>query len=296
LAGKTEPPRVIQQTILPESRNVVIASAPLRFGTMLSAEMLNEAAWPTASVPADSFASKQALMAGGQRTVLSAIAKNEPILASKISGPGQRASLSVMIEEGKNAVTIRVDDVLGVAGFVQPDDRVDVLLTRNDHNAGGAPSGSPYTDVLLQNIRVLAIDQLADRHTQAKPVKAVTLEVDMAEAQKLVLAASVGQLSLSLRRAGFMQTTEVRRIGLKDLPTSRAPELPAPPPIEKAPDRGPAVTIIRGTTERKEYDVSGEVKHSGALLPLLARQGLNTAEARTETDADEEAIKQSQPR
>jgi pilus assembly protein CpaB len=149
--------------------------------------------------------------------------------------------------------------VLGVAGFVQPDDRVDVLLTRNEQNAaqGGPASISPYTDLLLQNVRVLAVDQIADRATQAKPAKAVTLEVDTADAQKLVLAASIGQLSLALRRAGWSQIGEARRIGLEDLPRSRpvpvesATTAPAEPSVE----RGPTVTVFRAT-ERKQYDVS----------------------------------------
>jgi pilus assembly protein CpaB len=176
--------------------------------------------------------------------VLHAIAENEPILASKITAPGQRASLSVVIEEGKKAVTIRVDDVLGVAGFVQPDDRVDVLLTRTARGADESREGSAYTDVLLQDIRVLAIDQLADRNTQAKPARAVTVEVDTADAQKLVLAASVGQLSLALRRAGGSHVGEAQRIGIEDLLRSKS----------AAGGAKPVVTVTRAT-DRKQYQV-----------------------------------------
>jgi pilus assembly protein CpaB len=95
------------------------------------------------------------------------------------------------------AVTIRVNDVEGVAGFVLPGDRVDVMLTRQQDKAVAA------ADVVLQNVRVLAIDQLADERTE-KPsvVKAVTLEVEVTAAQKLALAATVGTLSLALRKAG----------------------------------------------------------------------------------------------
>ncbi len=224
-------------------RSVIVAARALPFGTKLSAAALQERQWPAGSVPEGTFTSIASLT-DGERVVLSGIAKGEPIFASKITGPGQRASLSVVIDEGKKAVTIRVDDVLGVAGFVQPDDRVDILLTRMTRGAAENREGSAYTDVLLQDIRVLATDQLADRNTQAKPAKAVTVEVDTADAQKLVLAASVGQLSLALRRAGGTHVGETQRIGIEDLLKS------------KSADTGdkPVVTVTRAT-DRKQYQV-----------------------------------------
>ena len=95
------------------------------------------------------------------------------------------------------AVTIRVNDVEGVAGFVLPGDHVDVVLTRQGDKE------TATNDVVIENARVLAVDQLADA-TRRKPsvVKAVTLEVDVADAQKLALASQVGTLSLLLRKAG----------------------------------------------------------------------------------------------
>jgi pilus assembly protein CpaB len=241
---------------------VVVANAPLKVGTVLSAEVVDEVTWPTAPVPPGAFASKSALLGGGQRVVLAPIATLEPILPSKITGPGQRASLSIMIGEGKKAVTIRVDDVLGVAGFVQPDDRVDVLLTRNEQNGAAGQLGTalPYTDLLLQNVRVLAVDQISDRQTPAKPARAVTLEVDTPDAQKLVLGASIGQLSLALRRVGWSQIGEARRVGLDDLPRSATVEGQPAMRSEAPADRGPTVTVFRGASERKQYDVSADAK------------------------------------
>jgi pilus assembly protein CpaB len=282
------------------TRTVVVAAVPLKFGTPLSAEVLSEIAWPADAVPPDTFASKSAVISAGRRVVLAAIAKNEPIMASKISAPGQGASLSLIIEEGKTAVTIRVDDVLGVAGFVQPDDRVDVLLTRSERAGSGAPgAASTYTDVLLQNVRVLAIDQLADRNIQAKPVKAVTVEVGPEEAQKLVLAASVGQLSLALRRAGSLKTSEARRIGLEDLPNSRPAVVEAQqlaPLTPEQVERGPVVTVIRGVTERKQYDVGSEPGRS--VLETLAAEGLRlgAAAVRADQERSSEATERHQPR
>jgi len=112
------------------------------------------------------------LLNGGRRVVLTAIEANEPILAAKITGPGQRATLSALLHEGMKAVTVRVNDVEGVAGFVLPGDRVDVMLSR--------PGPAPTTDVVIQDARVLAVDQIADERVD-KPsvVKAVTLELDI---------------------------------------------------------------------------------------------------------------------
>lgn len=192
---------------------IVVASKPLRFGVELGSSVLKEVPWPEGAAPAGAFARIADLLNGeGRRVVLTAIEANEPILSAKITGPGQRATLSAALHEGMRAVTIRVNDVEGVAGFVLPGDRVDVALTRQtDKNAA-------TTDVVLQNTRVLAIDQTADDRTD-KPsiVKAVTLEVDTTSAQKLALAASVGTLSLMLRKAGEAASEPARRISLSDL-------------------------------------------------------------------------------
>jgi pilus assembly protein CpaB len=143
---------------------------------------------------------------------------------------------------------------------------------------------------LLQNIRVLAIDQLAERNLPAKPVKAVTLEVETDDAQKLVLAASVGQLSLALRRAGGMETSESRRIGLEDLPASRLGE-GASLPVDES-DRGPLVTIIRGAGERTHYNLSAETGR--AVVGVQALNGSDTRAARR--DGGEEPASLVQPR
>ena len=169
------------------TQTIVVASKPLRFGAELGASSLREIAWPEDAVPAGAFTKISDLMSNGRRVVLTAIEANEPILASKITGPGQRATLSAMIADGMRAVTIRVNDVEGVAGFVLPGDRVDVALTRQ------ADKNASTTDVVLQNVKVLAIDQIADERTDKPSIaRAVTLEVDATDAQKLALAATVG--------------------------------------------------------------------------------------------------------
>jgi pilus assembly protein CpaB len=237
---------------------VIVAAAPLRFGTVLTTNVLAQVQWPASSIPAGTFSSLEALLGGpGARTVLAAIAKNEPILANKITGPGQRGTLSSVIEPDMKAITIRVDDVLGVAGFVQPDDRVDVLLTRNDRPTASSyqvvQGAAAFSDVLLQNVRVLAIDQIADRSGQAKPAKAVTIEVTTEDAQKVALGSVVGQLSLALRQAGSLDIAESRRIGLEDLSKLRR-QVDAAKAV--SPEALPIVTVTRGARERSLYELT----------------------------------------
>jgi pilus assembly protein CpaB len=201
------------------TETIVVASKPLRFGAELGGNSLKEIPWPEGSLPAGAFKKiADVLPSKGRRVVLTAIEANEPILSSKITGPGQRATLSATLSDGMRAVTVRVNDVGGVAGFVLPGDHVDVVLTRQ------VDKGAATTDVVLQNVKVLAVDQTADERTD-KPslAKAVTLEVDTASAQKVALAATVGTLSLILRKAGEVGSESTRRITLTDLGGGAAP-------------------------------------------------------------------------
>jgi len=222
---------------------VVVASTSLRFGTPLAANMLREVAWPEGAVPDGSFASTQEMLSSGKRIVLAPIEPNEPVLSTKLTGPGQRATLSATLSPGMKAVTVRVSDIEGVAGFVLPGDRVDLMLTRRNDKSG-------MTDIVLQNVRVLAIDQLADERTD-KPavVKAVTLEVDSTSGQKLTLAGQVGTLSLALRKAGEATTESNRRISAEDLGRDVAPTA--------GPKKFSPITVIRGG-KKEDFSVPTE--------------------------------------
>jgi pilus assembly protein CpaB len=198
------------------TRKVVVAKSPLRFGNPVTAQVLREVEWPNEAIPANTFSSIAELIGGDKRVVRTSMETNEPIVGTKITGPGQKATLSAIIDDGMKAVTIRVNDVGGVAGFVLPGDRVDVLMTRNADDNG-------TSDVVLQNVKVLGIDQLADERAE-KPViaKAVTLEVDTTSAQKLALASAAGNLSLVLRKAGDSADEASRRVTLSDIGTRSA--------------------------------------------------------------------------
>lgn len=241
-------PTMTQQTL-------VVASRPLRFGNELVPAALKEVPWPEEAVPAGSFKTIRELTASGRRVVLAAFEVNEPILASKITGSGQRATLSATIGQSMKAVTIRVNDVDGVAGFVLPGDRVDIMLTRQVDKTAAT------NDVVLQNVRVLAVDQLADERTEKPAVaKAVTVEVDTLGAQKLSLASQIGSLSLALRRAGETEPVATRLISLADL---SAAQLNGAPPDESK----QTITVFR-KAEKTTYSVPREGMPAGTTAEL----------------------------
>jgi pilus assembly protein CpaB len=201
-----------QKTTPAVTKTIVVAAKPLRYGMEIKADSLREIPWSQDAVPKGAFNSIQEILSGGKRVVLAPIEANEPVLALKVTGAGQRATLSSLVQDGMKAVTVRVNDVEGVGGFVLPGDRVDVVLTRQSEKDKAS------TEIVLQNARVLAVDQSADVSADKPAVaKAVTLEVSTAEAQRVWLASSVGNLSLLLRKAGETSAESTKRITLSDL-------------------------------------------------------------------------------
>jgi pilus assembly protein CpaB len=205
-----------QKTKPASTSTLVVAARALRFGNELTPEELRETPWPIEAFPQGGFKTIHEMLEGGKRVVLTGIEPNEPVLASKITGQGQRATLSALIAPGHKAMTIRVNDVDGVAGFVLPGDRVDVMLSRQ------IDKGNATNDVVLKNAKVLAVDQLADERSYKPSVaKAVTLEVDIAGAQKLALASQIGTLALALSKAGDRDQASSRLITINDLGTTK---------------------------------------------------------------------------
>jgi len=205
-----------QAAITPQGMTkVAVAAVPLDYGVEITPDKIRFADYPASSIPSGSFRSVAELLPGGKRrVVLRPMLVNEPILANKVTGEGQGASIAALLPDGKRAAAVRINDVSGVAGFVQPNDAVDVLITRNVGS-----SNAQVTDVLLQNIRVIATDQNA-KGADGQPVVArtATLEVNPLEAQKLALAQQVGQLSLILRKPGEEQNNPgVQTVSLNDL-------------------------------------------------------------------------------
>lgn len=240
---------------------IVVAAKPLGYGAALSADNIAEIPWAAPAQPEGAFATKEELLRDGRRVVLTPLAGNEPILRSKVTGPGQRPSLSSSLQEGTRAVTVRVDDIRGVAGFILPGDFVDVVLIKTDDEHVRREN---YSEILLQRVKVLAIDQLAsERQEQPTIAKAVTLEVTPEQAQKVLLATNVGKLSLILRQPEEARGESGRRITERDLGTAKIPDAPVqmaapapPPPVEEPvrPTDTTTVAIVRGL-KRDEYRV-----------------------------------------
>jgi pilus assembly protein CpaB len=232
-----------------ESTTTIVAAAKqLSFGEPLTDNSVREIPWAAKVVPEGSFSSRQALLKDGKRIALATIHPNEPILSSKITGPGQRASLSTLLETDLRAITVRVEDVRGVAGFILPNDRVDVVLIR------ASSSGGRQSELLLQDIKVIAIDQIASQQKDNPVVaRAVTLEVTPTQAQKILLATNVGSLSTILRRLGDGSVAAKGRVTEADL---GEPERKAQTPqISAAPVPTDTTTTIIRNLKGTEYRV-----------------------------------------
>lgn len=252
---------------------VAVASVPLDFGTPITPDKIRMVDWPANSLPEGTFSSiPQLLPMNHTRVALRPMAANEPILRSKISGEGGRAAISAVLDPTKRAVAVRLSDVAGVGGFVLPGDVVDVLITRTPTNPNG--NSQQITDILLQKVRVIAIDQDASDSTDKPAIgKTATLEVAQVDAQKLALAQQVGQLSLALVNPASETSPTVETVSTNDLrdgayvggysdgaPRFQPPPLlSAPPAGPRAPPRKPAnpdltVMIVRGTKD-SSYEV-----------------------------------------
>lgn len=197
---------------------VVVATMALPFGAEIAPEKIKVIDWPMASVPPGSFRDPiQLTSLGKKRVVLRQIEPGEPILASKLSAEGGRATMSGVLRPDMRAVAVRVSDVAAAGGFVLPGDTVDVFVTRTLQDAVGGQS-QQITDVLLQSTRVIAIDQNANDASKDPAVgKTATLEVNQVDAQKLVLAQQVGQLTLVLRNLTDEANPAVQTVGTEDL-------------------------------------------------------------------------------
>lgn len=192
---------------------IVVAARPLAAGVELTKASLREIPWPKDDTLQGAFSTVDQVIEGkGKRSVVSPLAANEPVLAKKITGPGQPPTLAAAIEPGYKAVTVRVDDVMGVGGFIIPGDHVDVLLSRR------LKDSEAVSDIVAQDLKVLGTDQQAhDDAAKPKVARSVTLEVDTQDAQRLVVAQSIGVLTLVLRRVGAAAIEPSQRVTTTDL-------------------------------------------------------------------------------
>lgn len=211
--------RVVEVPAQPQKifKTIVVASQPLTFGQTVKREQLVEIPWAENSVPEGATETVEELMKAGDRVVLANIQVNEPVLLSKLSGPGGKATLSTLLAPGMRAVPIRQVELGELAGLVAAGDRVDLVLTRDAgkieetaNSAEGASGSSLATEIVLENVKILTVAQATESGEIGQPAKegsAVTVEVDPSGAQKITLARSVGQLSLALRGVDNAETS-----------------------------------------------------------------------------------------
>ena len=180
------------------SKKVVVAMAEIGVGVKITPEMLRLIDWPASELPPGAASDGKPLEGRITRTNISL---GEPVLESKLAPPGATGGLSSIVADGKRAMTVRVNDVVGVAGFALPGNFVDILVHTQDDRArpaGGGPLA--ISKIVLERILVLAVAQESGRDdNKPKVVNAVTLELTPEQVEKLDLARSVGSLSLVLR-------------------------------------------------------------------------------------------------
>lgn len=178
---------------------IVVATQPMEFGTKLTPQNLKLQDWPAGSIPQGAYMTVADALKDG-RVALRPIVIGEPILADKVSGKDGRASLAALLPDGMRAVSIPVDAVNGVSGFVLPGTMVDIILTRSIPGTG-TNAEDIRSDVLLTNVQVLAIDQQAQNKEGTPAVgRTATVAVSLYDAQRLGLAIKMGTLGLALRK------------------------------------------------------------------------------------------------
>ena len=242
-----EQQRATRQLIAPQvvsvpTENVAVATADLVWGTKLTADMIKLVPFPEESLPEGYLSTVERLHG---RILLTSIKANEPILDAKLAPLDvTQGGVAAVTQPEKRAMAVRVDDVVGVAGFINPGNRVDVLVTLRE--------ASSQTKTVLQNVLVLATGTQLDAHgngTKPREVRVITVEVTPEEAEKLALAAHEGKVTMALRN--FTNTQPILTSGATvstllssySLPNGKVQAKPSPPVIEKPPV---LVEIIKG--------------------------------------------------
>lgn len=211
------------------TNKVVVAARDIQLGSPLTPDMLRTVDWPASALPDGAIQDEKSL---DTRVVKTTLLRGEPLLETKLAPVGTKGGLSSLIAEGRRAITVKVNEVIGVAGFALPGNHVDVMVNTKDE------ADKPISKIVLEQILVLAVAQEANRdETKPKVVSAVTLEVTPDQAERLDLARSIGNLSLVLRNQldrNVAATDGARRPELLNTVASAEPAK-TPAPAAKAP-------------------------------------------------------------
>ncbi|NMG00007.1 Flp pilus assembly protein CpaB [Aromatoleum toluolicum] len=258
--------RWLQSKANPAENRIAVAAVELQLGGRITPDAVRMVEWPSGSVPNGAF-NDVAKLDG--RVAITGIQPGEPILESRLAPDGTKGGLSAVVPEGKRAITVRVNDVVGVAGFALPGNYVDILVNTENTGANRNNEDQMISKIVLERILVLAIAQEANRdETKPKVVNAVTLEVTPEQAERLDLARSVGNLSLVLRNQVDSHPTDTAgitkamllRTSVEVPPTPAAPVKAAAPrrvaakprPAPEPPRTSVCVEVIRGVNKVNE--------------------------------------------
>jgi pilus assembly protein CpaB len=228
----------------------VVAAKDLPVGAVITEQDVRVIDWPGNAVPAGLLSAPQDAIGRG---LMAPVRLNEPFLDAKLAPRGAGGGMAVIIEPGKRALSLRVDDVIGVAGFIQPNTRVDVLLTM----AAAGTAGEPTTKAILQNVEALAIGQTTQTNAQgqAQVVPVVTVLVTPEQAETLALASSQGRVQMAMRNQ--LDTLPIKTSGAR-VSALLGPMRPAPqPPSVLGYRRGGAVVTSPRAPAMEETIVEG---------------------------------------
>ncbi|RZT42919.1 Flp pilus assembly protein CpaB [Cupriavidus agavae] len=223
---------------------VAVASTDINLGQRLAPEFVKLVDWPRESLPPGTLADLKAI---DGRVTKASVMRGEPVLESKLTPAGTKGGLSAVIADGKRAITVRVNDVVGVAGFALPGSFVDIIVNTNkDAKGSGTEPEQSISKIVLEKILVLAVAQEVNRdETKPKVVNAVTLEVSPEEAEKLDLARSVGSLSLVLRNQIEARPVDTAGATKRSLLNEPVVQVAAPAPAVRP------IQVVQRVAERK---------------------------------------------
>jgi pilus assembly protein CpaB len=233
----------------PTMATMLVARAALPEGHRIVAEDLEPREVPSAALPSDAVASPEAVLG---RITRVAIYAGEAIVPGRLAPEGAAAGLAVRIAAGKRAMAVRLDEESGQAGLVQPDSRVDVLVT-----VGDSYGGPPVSRVIMHNMRVLAVGaESAAESPVAAIASTITLEVTPAQAERLAVAANQGRLQVMLRGFGDPDTARTAGASLGDMlpevaraiASARAASVAGAAAVASSPARVPAATSFAGAS------------------------------------------------
>jgi pilus assembly protein CpaB len=224
---------------------VVVATVEIEPGTAITSRMVTELTWPREIIPASAIRSTRQVEG---RVAQTQISKGEAILPTRLAPEGTAAGLGGMLKPGCLAVTVRTDEVSGVAGFINPGDFVDVLMEL----AATEGAGEHYSKIILQGLKVLSKGQITEQSGEKKPqvVTTVTLEVTPEQAEVINLASFQGKIRLALRNQLHKEFAATKGVMTSQLITKAvalppAPEKPQVQPAAK-PQEEQQIEVIKG--------------------------------------------------